>query len=525
MNNVQTTSAQNTGMCVISQGSTTQNFTLPFYINKVEYNYAFMSNKNTYTDTVSSVETEQSCANISLKSNDKSKDKNGGSYINTVYYISQTNRALTAQEKYDLGKNQFATVNNFSAFYNNGETQYASVISGKYIIIDETPPQIIKDGWTGSYITNINSPSSIDEIKNLMKAEDETDGTVEIYVITDEYTENKKTVGGPYIVTFGAKDSSNNEAQIDMQIYIVDTTSPTISGTSTYTSNMSNHISVSAIKQALVVTDNYDQNLSITQLNDTWSSNKNNEGTFFITYQAIDSSNNKSEIFTVSITNYDDIAPLISGENTYNVSNTSQITQEYILSVLKITDNIEQTIIPSITIDNYSPNKNTVGSYTMTIKAKDKNNNESLDFIVTINVFDNTAPVFYVSGKFIAVSPDTKLSIDQLTRIIAQSNNIEYNDVTTTTLNYDNYTSNYNTSGTYTISLTYTLTDNSLKDIIQDIKVIDIENIEFPSTSTSKNNNSTKNKLNWFQRLWNTIIKLFLNIWNAIKYFFSFKWL
>lgn len=525
--NNSTTKAAKNELCKVSQGTTSYDMYFPFYIYKIEKEYAMMSNLNEYSLTTTVIENSTQCSSIYLQSSDSFKDRYGYSYLNTVYYVSQNQNNSSNENKYTLATSQFTTTSELSAFMSGGTTQYGALIKGTYISLDNTPPQIIQKNWSGAYITNINSPVTVHGLKLLIRGYDETDGEVTTYIIEDNYSQYKNTIGGPYNITYGAKDSAGNEGTLTVQVYVTDTTEPSISGASEYTNNMSNPIDIQNIKQNLKATDNYDTNPEITVKEDNWSDNKNNKGTYKITFIATDSSNNASQDFVVSITNIDDIAPVIRGENTYNVSNSSQISLDYILSQLEITDNIKQTLTPSIENNTYSPNKTTVGTYYINISVTDEDNNKSDPFTINIHVFDNIAPVFYVSSNFIAVETNTKLTVEQLKKIIAQANNIDYEETSLATIDYDDYSSNYQNEGTHIVTLTYTFKDGKQKIIEQNIKVIDSTKIEIPTTNEQTNveQQPTKSKNNIFAKIWKAITSFFTNVWKKIKYLFSFKWL
>lgn len=533
--NASNVNASSNSIIRVSQNTDVKEYTGSLYVYEITYKYKFMGNfSDPYTASLKYT-LNGSFENISLIPRDVKGDSTGGYYLNYVYYIQGNESSFTAEEMYEKSGKQFSNVATNSAFFSGEDTVSGTAINIESVVFDNTEPSIVQDGWSGAYVTNVNTPISVDTLKTMLRAYDETDGNVEIYVVSDNYSANKNIVGGPYNVVYGAKDASENEATITIQVYVVDTTAPVISGTNSYISNMSSPISLETIKGNLSVSDNYDTGLTINLVEDNWSANKDKKGTYSIIYNATDSSGNVSSNFIVSVQNKDDIKPVITGTNEYNVSNTTEIAIDTIISDLTATDNVDGKIsisIASIQSNEYTENKYTVGSYDIVFVVADSSNNFSDEFVVTVNVFDNIAPVFYVSGNFVAVDADTVLTREQLIQIIAQMNNIETTALSNVTCSYDTYTKNATKVGTYRVILSYNYNNGSVINVDTDIKVVRDGLILNENVNSDKEENKNEGKEeveekvdNWFKKLCNEIKNFFINLGKWILRYICFGWL
>ena len=108
---------------------------------------------------------------------------------------------------------------------------------------------------------------------------------------------------GYFTLWYKGTDHSGNKDSIRRTIYVVDSLAPSISLVGNDSVFLSVNDSVQYIDSGYIATDNYDKHLKIDTAG-TYSGTKN-AGTFFITYQAIDQSANKSSkvsrIITVAL--------------------------------------------------------------------------------------------------------------------------------------------------------------------------------------------------------------------------------
>lgn len=140
--------------------------------------------------------------------------------------------------------------------------------------------------------------------------------------------------------------------------------------------------------------------------------------------------------------------PTIVGpsEVTSGYSNPKTISQ--ILSLYYVRDNVDKDIQLSVTNDNYTANKNKIGSYKMTITATDSSKN-SFSTNITVHVVDDAAPVLTAPEK-IYKNTNTILTISDIEKYVSAFDDID-GDIGVTTKE-DKFTGNGNKEGTYQVT-------------------------------------------------------------------------
>lgn len=500
-------SANEGGVCILKQKSSTYNVETPFYLYEVirEENYdSLLNNTITYTHTTSLVKTKEDCTSLNNISPKYTQGINNNALSNrtTTYYY----------EKKLIDDSQTIYTNALKVFsipdivYTTGFE-----ITTTYITFDNLPPVIATDTIDSTIIANVGIPFSVNSLKDKITAYDEVDGITKVEIKEDNYSTNYNTLG-TYPIIFSATDNSGNIATLTINVKVIDTIKPNIVGKTSLNNYMSNPLTIDQIKSTLTVKDNYDSNLNhtISIENDNYSSNINKEGTYQISFVAHDNSNNTSPKFTITITNIDDVAPTINGELSYTTNIKNLLDISTILNQLTVKDNVDTSPTIEIKEDTYTSNYHKVGLYHISFIAKDKNKNVSSTFIVNIITEDKDKPIFYVSKKFIGVDINSQISIDEIIELINETNNIDYQTVSSVIILEDNYSENNKTPGTYSIKLKYTHTDNSQTILEANITVLD-QNIEIKEENKSTHNN-----------FWSALKTLLIKFWNFIKRIFSF---
>ena len=491
------------GTCIIKQQNITYEVSTPFYWYEVKKEVRvnnMMVSEDSYSHTKTFVENIVGCNSINGK---KSKYENGldGNFLNsrtTNYYFNSSLKS-SSEEIYNLSLQQFRV----PSLDDRGDYSFSST----YISFDELPPVIVTDEINSTIIANVDNKISIKDLKSKITAYDECEGIVEVTIKEDLYSDNYNKLG-TYNVTFQASDTSGNTAELIIKIKVIDTIAPQISGQTSINSYMSNPLTIEQIKTTRTVTDNYDSNLNglLEISSDNYSGNTQKQGTFKIIFTVKDTSNNVSLPFTISITMLDDIAPTISGEQSYKINVKNKLNLNEIISQLTATDNVDKNPIIEIKDDAYTANYFKVGIYQVSFIAKDSSQNTSSPFTININTEDTDSPIFYASQKFIGVDPSSQIPIEELITLINETNNINLNEVTEINIIEDNYSSNYSINGTYTIKLEYHYENKNPMIIESNVIVSDF-------TEETKNTPESKS-------IWSVIISFFIKIWNYIKEFF-----
>ncbi len=360
-------------------------------------------------------------------------------------------------------------------------------LMGSEIVVYEP---VFKDGikptitGTNNFIVNVNNMLSKEEILSHITARDETDGPVPVVIESSTYNpSNKKTgdyemvvsasdkAGNKTSVTIkvkvvdidkpvingttsytrsydnpisiedikaGASDKAGNKTSVTIKVKVVDIDKPVINGTTSYTRSYDNPISIEDIKAGLSVSDNYDSGLQLELIQDNYSSNTNKVGVHTVTFKAKDSSNNESDVCTVSITVEDKIKPV-------------ELIQ-----------------------DNYSSNTNKVGVHTVTFKAKDSSNNESDVCTVSITVEDKIKPV--ISGPTTIKVPSNKvLNKEEFKKKYTINDGLdgEITLVDGMITGFDTYLQNFKKVGNYKVTINSSDKNGNLASLEVTIKVED----------------------------------------------------
>jgi len=318
-------------------------------------------------------------------------------------------------------------------------------------IIDTTPPAI--EG-KNTYTSFMSSPLNLDEIKNNLIATDNTneDLTSQIFACNDMYSANKNKIG-TYSIYFCVYDPSNNLSNnFKVNVEVKDDIPPIIEGLNYFTSHLSAPLTIKDILYSLAASDNgNDISSSIFITNDNYSNFLNTIGEKTIYFQAMDSSNNLSKPFKVTINLIDDIPPQIYGLNIYNSYLSSTLSLTYLKQQLTVLDNVEGNISNKLEIisDSYSNNINNKGIFHLSFKACDSSNNCSEEFKISINIIDDIIP-YFIGPSSLIYKLEQKPSLETILGQYSLKDNCDDN------LNYEIIEENYSTalsSGTYYIHL------------------------------------------------------------------------
>ena len=414
------------------EDSSANKSSITFHIEVIDTTPPLIEGKNTYTSYLSSpLKLEE------IKKELKAIDNVDKDLTHKIYVCDDT---YTFNENKPGKYTLYFCAKDFS---NNSSSPHKIIIEVK----DDIPPVIEGLNHYTSYLSN---PLTTQEILYSLAASDNhTDISSSIFIVHDYYSTYLNTLGEKKII-FQAMDSSNNvSSSFTVTIELIDDIKPQIFGLNTYTSYLSNPLSLSYLKQQLSVLDNFDGNISskLETIEDTYTPNINKLGTYHITFKAIDYSNNESETFKINITNIDDVAPSINGPNSLKYPIKEKPTLTDILYEFKAYDNIDTNIELVIDKDNYSSSL-TTGTYYITLSCIDSSNNKSIPFTTKIELVDILLNLNQISISL----PTSKLyTIEEINKIINLT--VPY------IINQNTYSPNYQTQGNYMIE--YELEDHS----------------------------------------------------------------
>lgn len=177
-------------------------------------------------------------------------------------------------------------------------------------VVDVTAPMF---GGVTAFVAPFPVVLTIQAIRSQVTASDNYDGdlSLEITLKTDGYTANAGVIG-EYDVTFTVTDASGNATDRTVRVAVVDETDPIFSGPAVYTIGYDVSLTVSDLKAALTVMDDYDLDLtsSISVKTDGYSAHLRQIGAYAVVFEAVDSSGNSTQ-YSVIVNVLDGIGPVV----------------------------------------------------------------------------------------------------------------------------------------------------------------------------------------------------------------------
>lgn len=395
-------------------------------------------------------------------------------------------------------------------------------IKGHLVYIISTPSDTVRPSISGeeNFVTSVDDLRPISFFQGFLSAYDETDGdiTSSIYIVSDNYTANKSTLG-KYEVVFAVKDNAGNETILVSYINVVDITNPVITGNASVAEiSYTQTYNISNFKSTLTASDNYYTltNSNITILSDTYTANKAVPGTYEVVFEVTDSSGNQGT-FTKQIRVIDDVAPVFSGTTTITKPSNSILAVSEIQAQLTAHDAIEGNKTGQITIlsDGYTGKGNVVGSYEIVFQVQDSKGNKSTH-MVTVNVVDNIAPVIYIKdGVSIILKANEVLTRDQIISILQVTGQVQnVTQATQFSFLVDEYQGNESTPGVYMLSVRATSVNGNQSVHNMMINVLEAD--------TEDDVTVEPGKLQWYEHIWKFIVDALSFIWNMIMHIINF---
>lgn len=169
-------------------------------------------------------------------------------------------------------------------------------------------------------------------------------------------------------------------------------------------------------------------NVTFEMIEDNYSPNKDKIGEFNIILMANSRSNNKS-LLKIIVRIADITPPVFLGDSVFDLELKENMpTVEDVIYQIDVIDNYSLLSRQDIVVvsDNYSNNKNNVGSYTIVLEAKDAFNNTSTKE-VTVNVFDQTPPVIRGPREIFRYSTDSLLTNEEIKMFFTVEDNVDGN--------------------------------------------------------------------------------------------------
>lgn len=311
------------------------------------------------------------------------------------------------------------------------------------------------DNQNTNFITNVDNPITVTDLKALLKAYDDVDGDIshKIQVANDGYTNKRGTVGVSYI-TFIVSDTAGNDAMIVVAVHQMDVVAPTYDTSVPLTVyyRADETFDAQAHFNSLNFQDNHDSYGALSKsIQDGYIANKTVVGSYDVIYEVVDTSGNKTTV-TVTVVVTDATPPVITGLSTFTKNNNVSIKAEDLIQYLTAIDAVDGDLSDEIyiLIDNYKDTK-TPGQYTVTYAAKDSSGNVGT-LIVTIIVVDVIKPVMYITdGNFFTIDEINAMTLEDIINVLIATGQLDPG--AQVTIESDSYTMNANTPGNYNITL------------------------------------------------------------------------
>jgi len=377
-------------------------------------------------------------------------------------------------------------------------TTYEPYIEGT--LIDTSAPYFQNAGTVISYF---DSPITVSEIQSALVAYDAIDGNVtdNISLISDNYTANINVIGS-YDLVFEVEDNSGNTSQITIDIELVDVLNPVFSDLGTIQAVYPNVYSTEDILGMLSASDNYDGDISnqINLISDGYSSNSSIVGTYQMIFSVFDSSGNEAE-YVQDIAVVDNDSPIISGITSVIIGYDEIISPESVSSNLIYNDNYDdQSILELILVsDNYTLNHSDLGNYEMVYSVTDSSGNTTYQ-TVDILVVDELGPIVYFDASIVQTYNDVVMALPDFTKLLVNANEIDGFQDYYITINYDSYTRNARTPGTYHMSLNFNTGDGETFNKDLEIRVLErpVDYVHLGDDESVNNTSFISNNIEYF---------------------------
>lgn len=395
--------------------------------------------------------------------------------------------------------------NEYYLFEGQDQDSPGSFLEGK---ADTQGPLI--SGANVNYYTNVESPISVETIKSKLTAVDETDGDVSdsIAIAEDNYTGHETELGA-HTIKFSAQDLSGNVSYLSVTIHVRDVTGPVIEGPETVTYSYDDIISEDQFLLNYSISDNCDPTPSLTTSYPTNIFDKANAlGTYTVNVNGTDASGNTATK-AVQVQIVDEKAPVIEGPTTISKRNSVVLTTSEILAQYSANDAYDGACTVYIVEDNFTGNGDKVGTYTIKLGAKDSSNNEGTK-VLTIEVIDDIAPVWYVDNTLIYVDASVTLTHQDIIDLMIANGEIASNYALVTITN-DEYEADPTVPGTYSAKVRVLYANGNEIESTKTIEVLE-EQSGIKSEKKSfwdKVLDFFRSIGNWFVRIWETIVGWF----------------
>ncbi len=326
------------------------------------------------------------------------------------------------------------------------------------------------------FLNDAENPATIDQILHELMANDDIDGDLSsvIEVSLDNYSENKSVVGD-FLIVFEVTDSGNQTVQYPVIIRNKDLSTPVFTLEVESSLNIPQYSVLSAHLPRITAYDGLDGDLTADIIiNGLANIDTSILGSHVLTYTVYDHSGNKAEeIYTIHIV--DGEAPEIKGPSKIYKRKDVILQSDFYLSYFSATDNIDGIVSNRIEVirDEYIGNADNPGIYEVEVRCTDEQGNISFHTF-EIEVVKDMLPRLIVDKYHWVVDNDSQFDSDAFTDTLILIDDIpNYSYIFT--VNYDNYTQNFERIGTFQVDFNLRSSSGNEYDRVITMKIQEAE--------------------------------------------------
>ena len=285
------------------------------------------------------------------------------------------------------------------------------------------------------------------------------------------------SVTGTYTITYNVQDSSGNSAtEVTRTVIVQDTTAPVITLLGS---------PIVTVEKGDVYTDAGATALDYNNVNLTSAILVENPvdmstpGTYTVTYNVKDSSNNSAAQVTRTVIVQDTTIPVITLTGDAIITIEKGSIDQYNDQGATASDYNNINLDSAVTLSGDVVNTNVVGTYTLRYNVTDDYGNHATEVTRVVNIVDTTAPVISLVGnEFITIEKGTSYIDQGATASDQKDDDLTQEIDTTNPVDTD-------TLGIYVV--TYNVKDQSNNQAIQVTRTVTVVDITLSATSIKEN--------------------------------------
>jgi len=315
-------------------------------------------------------------------------------------------------------------------------------------VLAEEP--FIIEGDKYVYLNDVEEPSTLEDIQELISVEDDVDGNIteNISLIHNTYSGNENIIGD-FLLIFSVTDSGDHVVQIAITVRNVDKNPPEINFEQFYSWEIPLYSDLISSLPKMTAVDSRDGDLTAyIEVEGLQGIDTNIPGTHELIFTVTDEFGNVTTI-PKTLTIRDMIYPEIEGIKTIVKRSDYIVDGQFYFDYLTATDNEDGPITNRIYIvrDSYMGYADTPGTYEVVVGVTDQGGNETT-FTLTITVVKDMIPHIIIDKYYWVIPNNHKFSDRDYIDTLKFINDLPNSTYAFTSV-YDTYSDNHETLGVY----------------------------------------------------------------------------